>query len=238
MHNISLNHEVGAVFRANNCVVSIVMNITVVCCIHVAGAWMRIYCVHVIIMVFVVVVYCNVSGPGWIECVPPVMEIVVSDQNIGSRRPAEWKASLSFPRRYPCNRLQQNAVLGRCRLLIFLPIWLLEKQNRQSGSFVYLEVWIERKDILSISKTPQNGIIGWYSWLPAQRLCRMLSKLLLRCYWTSLLLLPPALLPLAQKISRMNRLKRIVRKVSVGMELIRVLFTCTKLASEECLETL
>jgi hypothetical protein len=76
--------------------------------------------------------------------VPPVMEIVVSDQNIGSRRPAEWKASPSFPRRYPCNRLQQNAVLGRSRLLIFLPIWLLEKQNRQFGSFVYLEVWIEK----------------------------------------------------------------------------------------------
>lgn len=70
MHNISLNQEIGAVFRTNNCVVSVVMNIIVVCCIHVAGAWMRIYCVHVIIMVFVVVVvYCNVSGPGWIECV-------------------------------------------------------------------------------------------------------------------------------------------------------------------------
>jgi hypothetical protein len=68
-------------------------------------------------------------------------------------------------------------------------------------------------------------------------LCRMLSKLLLRYCWNSLLLLPPALLALAQ-ISRMNRLKRIVRQVTVGMKLIRVLFTCTKLASEECLETL
>jgi hypothetical protein len=40
------------------------------------------------------------------------------------------------------------------------------------------------------------------------------------------------------QISRMNRLKRIVRPVSVGMTLIRILFTCTKLASEECLEIL
>ena len=168
--------------------------------------------------------------------VPLVMEIVVSNQNIGSRRPAEWKASLSFPRRYPCNRLQQNAVLGRSRLLIFLPIWLLEKQNRQLGSLIYLEVWIEKIYTLHFHDSSE-GIISWYSWLPAQRLCCMLSKLLLRWCRNSLFLLPPALFPLAQ-ISRINRLKRIVRQVTVGMELIRVLFTCTKLASEECLETL
>jgi hypothetical protein len=35
-----------------------------------------------------------------------------------------------------------------------------------------------------------------------------------------------------------NRLKRIVRPVSVGMTLIRAFFTYTKLASQECLETL
>jgi hypothetical protein len=38
MHNISLNQEIGAVFRTNNCVVSVVINIIVVCCTHVAGA--------------------------------------------------------------------------------------------------------------------------------------------------------------------------------------------------------